>query len=223
MRFLKVYLLKILIVISSLGGVLISLLTAQQEGYSHWHKSLLYFTGQSNLWIGLTTLALLITLLFFRRKIKVVRALYFLKFVFTVSITVTAIVFFCFLAPFADESYHIWSVSGFLTHLFSPLFSVIDLFTDDYKLKLKSKIVFASIIPPLIYVIISAILTCLNVDFGRGDNYPYIFMDLFSPAGLFGFSKEPPIFGAVYWILFFALITATVGLTYYQIKSKRQK
>ena len=224
MKFFRVYLFKILIVASSLGGVLISFFTARADGYSHWYDRLLYFTGQSNIWIGVTTLLLLSVLIFAKKKNdKLVGALYILKFVFSVSITITAIVFFCLLAPFADESYHIWSVSGFMTHLFSPLFSIIDLFCDDYNLNFTSKIVFASVIPPFIYVLVSAVLTYLNVDFGRGDNYPYIFMNFLSPAGLFGFSKELPLFGSAYWILLLALITATVGLIYYRIKIKMQK
>lgn len=222
MKFFRVYLFKILIVFCSLGGVIISFFTAQNDGYSAWHKRLLYFTGQSNIWIGLTTLLLLLVLIALKNKLKLKRALYFLKYLFTVSITITAIVFFCLLAPFADKSYHIWSLSGFLTHLFSPLFSITDLFLDKYKLELNYKIAFICVAPPFIYVIISAILSLFNIDFGRGDNYPYIFMNHFSPAGLFGFSHELPFIGSVYWITFLALITAAVGLAYYKIKNKQK-
>lgn len=222
MKFIRVYLFKILIAVCSLGGVIISFFTAQQDGYSIWHKRLLYFTVQSNVWIGLTTLFLLLVLIFAKRSVKTIRTLYFLKFIFSVSITVTAIVFFCLLAPFADESYHIWTLSGFLTHLFAPLFSIIDLFIDGYKLKAKPLIVFASTLPPIAYGTVCAIFTCLNVDFGRGDNYPYIFMNHFSSAGLFGFSSELPFLGSAYWIVFITLITASIGFFYYKLKNKNR-
>jgi hypothetical protein len=51
--------LKILTVISSLGGLIISLTTATFDGYSHWTRRLAYFTAQSNIWIGITFLAVL--------------------------------------------------------------------------------------------------------------------------------------------------------------------
>jgi len=216
-------LLKILTVISSIGGLIISLINAKFDGYSHWSKRLLYFTAQSNVWIGVTFLVLIFfPLLKIKNSAVWKNRLYVLKYIFTVSITVTGLVFCFLLAPFADESYHVWSVSGFLTHVFSPVFAIADFFIDDYKIPLLHKQTYLSVIPPALYVLTSAILTAVNFDFGRGDNYPYFFMNYFSPAGLFGFSNVSPFFvGSFYWILALALITFFLGKLYQKLKTHK--
>ncbi len=211
------FLLKILTAFCSVGGVSISLINAKKDGISHWSKRLLYFTAQSNIWIGLTVLLIIFGILL-KFSPKVMEKLYILKYIFTVSITVTAIVFFFFLAPFADKSYHIWTFSGFLTHLFSPLFAITDYFIDKNKIAFNKKSVLYSIIPPLIYVLGCFLLTSLNVDFGRGENFPYFFMNILSPAGFFGFSNRPPILGSFYWITVLSLITLLLGLFYKKTK-----
>lgn len=211
--------LKILTVISSLGGLIISLTTAKFDGYSHWTKRLAYFTAQSNIWIGITFLAVLFTK---NSNAKIKNALYLMKYAFTVSITMTGLVFLSFLAPFADESYHVWSISGCLTHVFSPIFAIADFFIDDYKIPIKGKRTFIAVIPPALYVGVSAILTALNFDFGRGDAYPYFFMNYLSPAGVFGFSKTYPFFiGYFYWIAALALITALIGIFYSKLTTPK--
>lgn len=214
--------LKILIVICALGGVILSLFNAKKDGYSHWYKRLMYFTAQSNLWIGFNSLTILLYQAITNKSDTKRGLLYLCKYLFTVSITITAIVFFFFLAPFADQSYHIWTVSGFLTHLFSPLFSIADFIIDPNRTKLNKNVAFLAVLPPLIYVINSSVLSVLNVDFGRGVNYPYFFMDHFSPAGVFGFSLDAPILGSFYWILILALITFFIGVFYKKLKSRQQ-
>lgn len=217
------FLLKILTIFCSLGGVIISLINAKYDGYSHWSKRLTYFTAQSNIWLGLTFISLLISNAI-KVKYKIKNFLYLLKFAFTVSITVTAIVFCSFLAPFADESYHVWSISGFLTHVFAPLFAIVDFFYDDYKIPLTNKRAYIAIIPPALYVLACAFLTAFNFDFGRGYAYPYFFMNYLSPTGFFGFSKEPPFFvGYFYWIILFALITYSLAILYTHLKLKKPR
>ena len=76
------YIFKCLTVIFSLGGVLLSFLTAKEEGYFPWYTRLFYFTAQSNIWIGLTFLTILIVNFFFPRARRFKDKLYFLKFVF---------------------------------------------------------------------------------------------------------------------------------------------
>ena len=67
------------------------MLMAQKDGYSGWSKRLMYFTGQSNLWIGFTQVFLVTALL--SKREKYLEKLYFLRYIFTVAITVTGIVF----------------------------------------------------------------------------------------------------------------------------------
>ena len=207
------FMLKIALTISSLFGITLSLINAQRDGYSIWWRRLLYFTGQSNIWIGTNTLVLLVLpLLRLKKHERWKKRLYIFKYVFTASITMTGIVFCFLLAPFADASYHPWSLSGYLTHVISPILAPIDFFVDEYRVPLKVKHVFATELPPLVYFSTASVLGILHVDFGRGVFYPYFFLNYTSPAGIFGFSNEFPfIIGSFYWMTLFALVMLGIG------------
>ena len=188
MRNKSSFFLKCVAISASIIGVFISLFTTQLDGYSHWGTRFLYFTNLSNLWIGFTLLA--IVLLPFLKKIdqeKWQNRLYLLKYIFTVSITITGLVFCFLLAPFADESYRPWSLTSILVHVISPLTSVADFFVDERKLEWKKRHLFYPLIPPLCYFIFALILGACNVDFGRGEPFPYFFLNFKGEAGLFGF------------------------------------
>ena len=210
-----VYGLKILVVLTSLGGVILSLITAKQDGYSHWGRRLLYFTAQSNIWLGLTFLGIL--LLPLKRKNADVweSRLYLLKFIFTVSITVTGVVFCALLAPFSDDGYRPWAFPNVLTHVFSPAFAILDFFLDKTRLQVGKRQMLYCLLPPLLYCAFASILGAFEVDFGRGESYPYFFLNFRSPAGLFGFSDQRPFFmGEFYWLAIFCFFIITLALVY---------
>ncbi len=212
---------KLLTIISSFAGIFIASFFANKHGYSHWARRLLYFTTQSNLWIGITFLGVLFTKLL-RCRPKIVNFIYLLKYIFTVSITVTACVFWFFLAPFADESYHVWSLSSILTHVVVPFLAIADFFIDDYPLVLKRRHVFFSIIPPALYTIFVSILFYLNVDFGRGEPFPYFFFNYRSQVGFFGFGNVAPYFmGSFYWILLLAILNLCLAIVYKRFHTAR--
>lgn len=201
------FFLKIAAVASAFGGVLFSLIFAVRDGYSHWSKRLLYFTAQSNLWIGIVFLVFL-----FHRKRG--RTGYLFKYTFTVSITLTGLVFCCLLAPFSDESYHPWSFPNLLTHVFTPTFAVADFFLDD-RYSLRKREIFLAVLPPLVYSVFITALEGIGIDFGRGESYPYFFFHYRSPAGIFGFSSVRPFFiGSFYWLTALLLLTLGVGWLY---------
>ena len=213
--------LKYFIVISSLGGLFISLLESTAHGYSHWSKRFLYFTAQSNVWIGLTTLAILLSARFIN---KVPKFLYTLKYIFTVSITLTGLVFCCLLGPFGDPSYHLWAFSSWLTHIFAPFFSILDFFLEKKHLPVRRGQVWICLIPPLIYLFLTMFLEYLNVDFGRGFSYPYFFMEYRSPVGFFGFSNQSPYFaGTFYWLILFSLLVVSVGALYLKWNERQNR
>ena len=203
--------------VCALGGVLLSLICAKRDGYSHWSRRLLYFTAQSNIWLGLTFIAVL------RRKDdeKAATRLYILKYIFTVSITVTGLVFCALLAPFSDKSYRPWTLCNILTHIFSPVFAVLDLFLDQRREPKNKGLVFLSLVPPFVYCIFAGILGTLGVDFGRGTTYPYFFLYFRSPVGLFGFSNRPPfVIGSFYWILIFLTLVLALAIGYMRRKRR---
>lgn len=203
-------LLKILTVLNAFAGIILSFIFAAEEGYSSWYIRGTYFTLQSNLWIGGIMLFMVLANLL--HKGFNAERVYFIKFLFTVSITLTFIVFWTLLAPFAHmENYNPWSPASITTHMFAPAFAIIDFFVDKNQTKITKKGVYSSLLPPLFYFVFASILCLLKVDFGRGDPYPYFFMDYYSAAGLFGFVKEPFVLGTAYWILLILVIVLSVA------------
>lgn len=149
--------------------------------------------------------------------------LYILKYIFTVSITVTFLVFTCLLGPFGDKSYHLWAFSSWLTHIFSPVFAIADFFVDKEKIPLRRGQVWVCALPPLAYSVSTIILEALNVDFGRGLTYPYFFMDYRSPVGLFGFSNELPFFaGTFYWLALLSFLVLGIGALYLKLHTPKK-
>ena len=209
-------LLKFNIIICAFAGITISLITAKTDGYSHWTRRLLYFTSQSNIWIFIAIILLLLA-----KNTKFLGSFIVVRYVFTVAITMTGIIFCCLLAPFAEESYHVWSAGSFLTHVFVPLFATIDFFVDNSRVNLGKKEMFFCIIPGLIYTAVTSVLFFFKIDFGRGDNFPYFFYNYLSPAGIFGFSSTfPYITGSFYWISLIVIILLIISSIYAKINNK---
>jgi len=203
-------------------GVFLSCFYAPRDGYNPWYKRLLYFTQQSNIWIGVTCLviAILSVIGIVKKKNMVKDFWYVLKFIFTISITITGIIFCSLLAPFAQ--FDIWNAASLLTHVVVPIFSILDFFVNE-DIKLKKNQVWLSIIPPLCYFIYTSVLCILKVDFGRGDAFPYFFMDYHSEMGFFGFKDGIPYLGPFYWIVIILLLILLLSWVYYAIHPQTRK
>ena len=188
-------------------GIVLGMVYYREDGYSHPAKRLLYFTTQSNLWIAFTSVALLILprTRFFKRE-KVVAALFLLKFIFTVSIAVTGVVFCTLLAPFADENYRPWTFYSLCTHVIVPGLALIDYFLDDMPVLLSRQRVCYSVLPPLAYFLFSIILGAANVDFGRGDP--------FTPL---------PALGTVYWIVILSGFILGLGACFASLHPRQKQ
>lgn len=221
------FVLKALIALFAVSGVIIACVLAERDGYSHWTKRLLYFTQLSNVWIGVTAL------LFVAFGIKKMHTgedltpawLHSLRFAFTVSIAVTGIIFCGFLAPFAGDDYPAWTFASVLTHVAVPLLSVTDFFLDERDVTFTKKHAFYGILPPAAYFLIASILCLAKVDFGRGDPYPYFFMNYYSSAGFFGANmdaKPYPEIGPFYWISVFLLLVLGLSFGFYKLHGKIQ-
>ncbi|MBQ3115409.1 MAG: hypothetical protein IJC07_00085 [Clostridia bacterium] len=206
----------LLIFVFAIVGFLVSCIYARRDGYYHWLTRLLYFTQQSNLWIGITSAVFAVMLIKGNVKEKYMKVISVLKYVFTVSITITGFIFCTVLAPFAD--FDIWTFATIVTHVVVPLLSIFDFFANGKILSASKKQVWLTFIPPLFYFIFAGILCVLKVDFGRGDPFPYFFMDFYSEVGLFGFVfKWPPEIGSFYWIVFFFGFIYLLGFVYRRI------
>ena len=182
--------LKLLIFLCSTVGVSID---ASDSGA----RVLLYFTIQSNLWIGITSLVLAVRIL---RHQPVSAALHRVKLMFTMAILLTGGVFCFLLAPVDGLSF---TLANILTHVAVPLLSLLDYLLFDTAYAYEWKDAFWSLIPPVYYILFAAVGYVQNWDFTQNNhrNYPYFFLNWGSPCGVFGFSSEPPFMGTGCWIL----------------------
>lgn len=194
---------KIIIVLASATGIFLVVSEVTYSYVGGW-KGLLYFTNQSNIWIGIVCLIGIILIILEKIKNKrIIRKwMYIVKLVFTVSISLTGIVYCLLLAPVMPNNP--WSITSVLTHIVVPLFSIVDFFVYDCEQKYKYWHAVYALIPPLYYLGFSSIGFVLKWDFGMGVNYPYFFLDWSAPVGVFGISRELPHYiGTFYCLLLF--------------------
>jgi hypothetical protein len=189
--------LKFVIFFASIIGVILSVIMTSK--YQSGLKSLMYFTVQSNLWIGFTSLWILVLMILEEvSRNKFIRKYHYaLKYIFTVSISLTGLVFCAFLAPNANN-YNPWALNSILTHVVVPVISIIDFFVDDYKFKLKNKDILYTLLPPLYYFLFSLMCFIFDFKFSDGNNYPYFFLNFNSIIW-------------TYWIVILALIVSIFG------------
>ena len=200
---------KLIVVLSSFIGLTLVLCNIDIV-YVGGIKGLMYFTNLSNFWIGIVCLCALIMLF---KGVEIKPWMYIIKLVFTVSITLTGVVYCLLLAPFMPEDP--WCSSSILTHIVVPLFAVVDFLVYDLEFDFKYKHSLFVLIPPIYYLGYSLIGFLLNWDFGLGENYPYFFLDWGAPVGIFGISAELPHYlGTFYWLIILLIIVFGMGILY---------
>ena len=209
--------LKLVIIVSATVGVYLSAadgLIAFMSG----NRVFRFFTIQSNIAIALVCTIGAVLLL---RNKPVPNGWFVFKYVFTVAITLTGAVFCFMLAPtLGDQA---WTLRNILTHVVVPIASIIDLFVTGVYGDIQKKHIPYVTLPPLAYVIYATIAYIAGVEFSPGRNYPYFFLNWDSPAGAFGFCKELPFMGCVWWILLLSLLILGVGLIYVLILNKMKR
>ncbi|SCY17128.1 Pr6Pr family membrane protein [Butyrivibrio sp. INlla14] len=200
--------LKLVVIVSALVGTFLSAY-AGRLSFMGGSRVFMYFTIQSNIAIAIICG---IGLCLLRKGNPVNRAWYVVKFVGTVSITLTGVVFGFVLAPTLGAN--AWNIQNTLTHLVVPVVSVVDFFVIAPKARIKRKNVIFVIIPPILYAIYAGIGYVSGWEFADGINYPYFFLNWGSPAGAFGFTNELPFMGSAWWIMALLLFLVVVGNCY---------
>lgn len=200
--------LKGIVVLSAAAGVLLSAY-ASMNTFMGGSRVFMYFTIQSNIVIAILSLAGAVLLL---RPGEPSNAWYVVKFVGTVSITLTGAVFCLVLAPTLGR--YAWNLQNVLTHVVVPAAAILDLFvTGPYGSIAKRHILLVTL-PPLAYAVYAGIGYVAGWEFSRGVHYPYFFLNWGSPAGAFGFTRGLPFMGCVWWILALLLFLLAVGSVY---------
>ena len=199
--------LKVIVAVAAVLGTFMSAF-AGRNSFMGGTTVFMYFTIQSNILIALISL---IGILFLVRG-KTGKFWYLIKFVGTVAITLTGVVFCFVLAPTMGKA--AWNVQNILTHVIVPVVSVVDFFVTGTESNLKKYHIFYVIIPPLLYAIYAGIGYVCNWQFAPGYNYPYFFLNWGSPAGAFKFILEFPFMGCTWWIISLLIFLIFVGFLY---------
>ena len=200
--------LKCVVVVSAAVGVILSAI-AGAHAFMGGSRVFMYFTIQSNIAIALVCAVGAVLLL---RNQPIKDIWYMVKYVLTVSITLTGVVFCFVLAPTLGK--YAWNRQNVLTHVIVPIAAIVDFFvTGRYGSIKKRSVVFVTI-PPLLYAIYTGIAYAAGWEFSKGVHYPYFFLNWGSPAGAFGFTNELPYMGCAWWILLILVILLAVGYGY---------
>lgn len=200
--------LKCVVILSAVIGTIMSYLAGRYSFMGGRHV-FMYFTIQSNIAIAIICGIGAYLLL---REREISKLWYVIKFVGTVSITLTGVVFGFVLAPTLGAA--AWNVQNTLTHLIVPVVAVIDFFVMSGVISVKRTNVLYVIIPPILYAIYAGVGYIKGWEFAEGINYPYFFLNWGSKAGAFGFTSELPFMGSAWWILALLIFLIIVGYAY---------
>lgn len=201
-------LLKFTVMLSAFIGTFLSAY-AGRSSFMGGSRVFMYFTIQSNIAVAVISA---IGLYHMGKGKTPGNAWFVIKFVGTVSITLTGVVFGFVLAPTLGEN--AWNIQNTLTHLVVPVAAVVDFFVVFMTAHISRKNVFYVVIPPVLYAIYAGIGYVLGWDFAGGYNYPYFFLNWGSPAGAFGFTNGLPFMGVAWWILAILVFLIAIGYAY---------
>ena len=215
-KWLSILFKTIVFLASSIGLILV--ICNIEVTYVGGLKGMLYFTNQSNLWIGLVCFVGIIIMIMekIKQKSYVKPWMKIVKLIFTVAITLTGVVYCFVLVPTMTEDP--WCLTSVLTHVVVPVFAVLDFLVYDVDFSYKYKQSFWVLIPPVYYLIFAGIGYIIDLDFGLGVNYPYFFLDWGAPVGFFGISKDLPHYiGMFYWLILMLGIVLGFAILYIKV------
>ena len=200
-------------------GTLGIIFTAQSSAFMGGASVFFFFTVQSNIFIILMALLFLINEVvnLITKKSFINEIFRKVKYVATVAITVTFLVFFTMLAPLMGVDY-LLSFNNFSLHAIVPILAIIDfiLFDTDIHLTYKNSLI--ATIAPISYVIFVYVGAIFKLQYGENLYYPYFFLD-FEKNGFF-FEKG---FGIIPWVIILLAGICGLGLLYCLIIKARQK
>ena len=200
-------------------GILGIIFTTQSSAFMGGGSVFFFFTVQSNIFIIVMSLLFLVNdvMLLVNKKSFVNQTLLLIKYVATVAITITFIVFFTMLAPLMGVDY-LLSFNNFSLHAIVPILAIIDFILFDTDINLTYKNSLLATIAPISYVVFVYIGAIFKLRYGENLYYPYFFLD-FEKNGFF-FEKG---FGIIPWIIILLAGICGLGFLYCLIIKLRQK
>lgn len=190
-----------------------------------------YFTTLSNIFISIILLIFLIKDIYSlkeNKEVKLKNYLYIVKFLATISITLTFFVYLTILAPAFEGGIlnaYLYNGAGSLcVHFITPILAIIDFLVFDGEYKFEKRYSIYAIIPPLLYVLFVVIASNLGFRWGTMAA-PYNFLNFQAETGWFGFN--PSLFGwetmgigVFYMILLLSALFIAIGRLFLFIKDK---
>ena len=214
-KIIRILILTTLIVVGVLGIIF----TAQSSAFMGGASVFFFFTVQSNIFIIAMALIFLINEIFLliNKKSFINQTLLFIKYVATVAITITFLVFFTMLAPLMGIDY-LLSFNNFSLHAIVPILAIVDFILFDTDIKLTYKNSLLATISPICYVIFVYVGAIFKLQYGANLYYPYFFLDYETNGFLF--EKG---FGVIVWIIILLIGICGLGFLYCLIIKSRQK
>ena len=205
-----------LIIIGVLGIVFTALSSAFMGGASVFF----FFTVQSNIFIMLMALIFLINevVVLITKKSFINQTLLHIKYVATVAITITFIVFFTMLAPLMGMDY-LLSFKNFSLHAIVPILAIVDFFLFDKDIQLTYKSSLLAAIPPICYVAFVYIGSIFKIQYAKDLYYPYFFLNIDTN----GFFFEKGTMGIIPWIIILLSFIIVLGCLFCLFMKLRQK
>lgn len=217
---------KMIAVLSSVYGLVLTVRSL---------KTFSYFTTLSNVAIDVVLLAFMVAdvLLIKSNGEKMIKTnlWYIIKFLFTVSITITFLVFMFILAP--TMSGGIWAAYfdyygySFCLHFLTPFLAIVDFLLYDYEYVSTGKHAVYATFPALTYVLFVTIAAYSGVRWGNM-YAPYNFLNFGVATGWFGFDlsllgPESLGIGVAYMIVVLVIIFLILGYFFLKIKDARRR
>lgn len=178
-----------------------------------------YFTVQSNILIIAMSLVTLVNevMALTIKKSFMNQVLLYIKFVATIAITLTFLVFFTLLAPLVGISY-LLSFSNYSLHAIVPIIAIIDFIIFDVDINLTYPKSLIGTAMPLYYVFFVYIGVPFNLQYGEELKFPYFFLDYETNGFLF----EKGL-GVIFWIIILLIVISGMCLLYCLIIKTRKK
>ena len=200
-------------------GILGIIFTAQSSAFMGGASVFFFFTVQSNIFIIAMALLFLINeiMLLVNKKSFVNQTLLHIKYVATVAITITFLVFFTMLAPLMGMDY-LLSFNNFSLHAIVPILAIVDFILFDTDIQLTYRNSLLATIAPVSYVVFVYVGSIFKLRYGENLYYPYFFLDYKTNGFLF--EKG---FGIIPWIIILLIGICGLSLLYCLIIKARQK
>ena len=191
----------------SIVGILGIVFTALSSAFMGGASVFFFFTVQSNIFIIAMALIFLVNevVVLLKKKSFINQTLLHIKYVATVAITITFLVFFTMLAPLMGIDY-LLSFNNFSLHAIVPILAIVDFFLFDTDIKITYKSSLLATISPISYVVFVYIGRIFNLKYTENLYYPYFFLNIDSNGFLF----EKGTMGVIPWIII--LLGAIIGL-----------